>query len=92
MSKPTSKSTTIPISEEQISGLPTKSEKIRALFRAGMSKADIGRYLEISYQHVYNASVAIGAAPPLARSKNLRRTCDQQWASRTSRLRPARVL
>lgn len=34
--------------------LPTKAEKIRALGRAGVSPADIGRFLGIRYQHAYN--------------------------------------
>lgn len=35
-------------------GLPTKSEKIRALGQAGYARGDIARYLEIRYQHVRN--------------------------------------
>jgi len=31
-----------------------KSEKVRRLYRGGVTAADIGRYLDISYQHVYN--------------------------------------
>jgi len=31
-----------------------KSEKIRRLYTGGVTAADIGRYLDISYQHVYN--------------------------------------
>lgn len=31
-----------------------KSEKIRRLYTSGVTAADIGRYLDISYQHVYN--------------------------------------
>ncbi len=31
-----------------------KSEKIRILFKEGVERADIGRFLEISYQHVQN--------------------------------------
>jgi hypothetical protein len=37
-----------------VAGVATKSEKIRLLFRAGLPKADIARYLDIRYQHVYN--------------------------------------
>jgi len=52
-----------------------KSEKIRRLFAAGVTAADIGRYLSIRYQHVYNVLLRSGAvgkgqpagsAPPLA--------------------------
>lgn len=32
----------------------TVSDKIRILDRAGVKKADIGRFLNIRYQHVYN--------------------------------------
>lgn len=34
--------------------LATKADKIRALARAGVSVADIGRFLDIRYQHAYN--------------------------------------
>lgn len=37
-----------------IANAPTKSESIRRLFLAGMSKADIGRFMGLRYQHVYN--------------------------------------
>jgi bifunctional DNA-binding transcriptional regulator/antitoxin component of YhaV-PrlF toxin-antitoxin module len=37
-----------------VSGLPTKSEKIRALAQAGVATADIARYLGIRYQHARN--------------------------------------
>ena len=37
-----------------ISGLRTKSAKIRALSEAGYTTADIGRILNIRYQHAYN--------------------------------------
>ncbi len=37
-----------------VSGLRTKSDKIRALALSGYSRGDIARYLEISYQHVWN--------------------------------------
>lgn len=37
-----------------IADAESKSESIRRLFRAGVSKADIGRFLGIRYQHVYN--------------------------------------
>ena len=31
-----------------------KSEKIRLLFKAGVERADIARFLDITYQHVQN--------------------------------------
>lgn len=45
-----------------IADAPTKSESIRRLFRAGISKADIGRFMKLRYQHVYN--VLLGETPP----------------------------
>lgn len=35
-------------------GTTVKSEKIRILFKAGVERADIARFLEITYQHVQN--------------------------------------
>lgn len=35
-------------------GTEVKSEKIRLLYKAGVERADIARYLEITYQHVQN--------------------------------------
>lgn len=43
-----------------ISGTDNKSEKIRILNRAGVSKADIGKHLGIRYQHVYNVLLREG--------------------------------
>src|SRR4051812_42326539 len=37
-----------------------KSEKIRRLYAAGVAAADIGRYLDIRYQHVYNVLLRAG--------------------------------
>ncbi|MGQ0675484.1 MAG: AbrB/MazE/SpoVT family DNA-binding domain-containing protein [Rhodospirillales bacterium] len=37
-----------------VSGLSTKSDKIRALGKARYQRADIARYLNIRYQHVRN--------------------------------------
>lgn len=45
-----------------IAGSPTKSESIRRLFRAGISKAAIARFMELRYQHVYN--VLLRETPP----------------------------
>jgi hypothetical protein len=41
-------------------GLSTKSEKIRALGRAGASTGDIARYLGIRYQHARNVLADAG--------------------------------
>ncbi len=41
---------------------PSKSESIRRLFRAGVSKAAIGRFMDLRYQHVYN--VLLKETPP----------------------------
>jgi hypothetical protein len=42
-------------------GLPTKSAKIRALDKIGVTRSEIANYLNIRYQHVRN--VLIGPAP-----------------------------
>jgi hypothetical protein len=42
-------------------GITTKAAKVRALNEAGVSTADIGRYLDIRYQHVYNVLLRAGA-------------------------------
>src|SRR5579871_2394495 len=41
-------------------GLPTKSAKIRALYKRGASRSEIATYLNIRYQHVRNVLVAPG--------------------------------
>ncbi|GGH02529.1 MAG TPA: hypothetical protein DF715_16060 [Oceanicaulis sp.] len=41
-----------------VAHLPTKSAKIRALARKGLSRADIARALDIRYQHVRNVLVS----------------------------------
>ncbi len=53
--------------------LPTKSAKIRALAQAGVSRAEIARFLNIRYQHVRNVltgpepgTAVQGMAEPLA--------------------------
>lgn len=53
-----------------VAGVPTKSEKIRLLFRAGVAKADIARFLGIRYQHVYNVLLREDQAARAASSKN----------------------
>jgi bifunctional DNA-binding transcriptional regulator/antitoxin component of YhaV-PrlF toxin-antitoxin module len=54
-------------------GLDSKAAKVRALNAAGVGTADIGRYLDIRYQHVYNVLLragviekGAGAAPTVA--------------------------
>ena len=42
------------------SGLTSKAAKVRALNAAGVSTGDIGRYLDIRYQHVYNVLLRAG--------------------------------
>lgn len=42
--------------------LATTADKIRALGRAGVSTADIGRFLGIRYQHAYNVLKRSGIA------------------------------
>ena len=46
--------------EQVVMGLTTKSDKIRALFRAGYSRSEIARSLGIRYQHVRNVLVQAG--------------------------------
>ena len=41
-------------------GLDAKAAKVRALFSAGVSTGDIGRYIGIRYQHVYNVLLRAG--------------------------------
>ena len=49
------------IPEERIvAGLTTKSDKIRALYRAGYSRSEISKYLDIRYQHARNVLVRAG--------------------------------
>ena len=40
--------------DEVVAGLSTKSDRIRALDRAGYSRSEIAKYLGIRYQHVWN--------------------------------------
>lgn len=40
--------------ERLTAGTDNKSEKIRTLYQAGVARAEIGRFLDISYQHVQN--------------------------------------
>lgn len=46
--------------DRNVEGLETKSDKIRALARAGAKTADIARYLGIRYQHARNVLVSSG--------------------------------
>lgn len=43
--------------EKITAGMTTKSEKIRALAKAGYARAEIARFLDIRYQHVRNVLV-----------------------------------
>ena len=45
---------------EVAAGLTTKADKIRALFRAGYSRSEIAKYLDIRYQHARNVLVRSG--------------------------------
>lgn len=45
-----------------IADAPSKSESIRRLFRAGVSKAAIANFMKLRYQHVYNVLLKI--SPP----------------------------
>ncbi|HVV94391.1 MAG TPA: AbrB/MazE/SpoVT family DNA-binding domain-containing protein [Hyphomicrobiales bacterium] len=49
--------------DQVVQGLHTKSDKIRALGRRGVSTADIARYLDIRYQHARNVLVDSGLHP-----------------------------
>lgn len=46
--------------DQLTAGLDSKAAKIRALNAAGVSTAEIGRYLGIRYQHVYNVLLRAG--------------------------------
>ncbi|WP_336972528.1 hypothetical protein [Sphingobium aromaticiconvertens] len=55
--------------------LGSKAAKVRALNAAGVTTGDIGRYLDIRYQHVYNVLLRAGAiekAAPAERPHPLR--------------------
>jgi len=60
---------------ELVAAAANKSEKIRILHRNGVPKADIGRFLGIRYQHVYNVllrevATREGASPRPAREES----------------------
>lgn len=46
--------------ERIVADCDSKAAKVRALNAAGVSTADIGRYLGIRYQHVYNVLLRAG--------------------------------
>jgi hypothetical protein len=58
--------------EDAVVGLTTKADKIRALDRAGYTRSQIARFLNIRYQHVRNVLVdeARLAAPRAAPSRH----------------------
>ena len=62
--------------EAIVAGVPTKSEKIRLLHRAGVAKADIARFLDIRYQHVYN--VLLREKKPTAQGQPADEQTEQQ--------------
>ena len=65
-----------PSMSELTSALKTKAEKIRTLHRAGYSRSDIARFLDIRYQHVRNVVVhAAEKAPPAYGGENK----TQEW-------------
>lgn len=47
--------------QQIVKGLTTKSDKIRALDRAGFTRTDIAQFLGIRYQHVRNVLVQSGS-------------------------------
>lgn len=51
-------------------GLPTKSEKIRAMARHGVPTAEIARFLGIRYQHARNVLMAEGLHKSAAQQGN----------------------
>lgn len=62
--------------EEIVVGIKTKAAKIRALAREGYERAEIARFLDVRYQHVYNVlkqSEAAGARGTVATDSA------QQW-------------
>lgn len=52
-------------------GLVTKSDKIRALDKAGFSRADIARHLDIRYQHVRGVLVREAGHKPADRNPDV---------------------
>lgn len=50
--------------EKIVQGMTTKSDKIRALGKAGYARADIARFLDIRYQHVRNVLVQAEESGP----------------------------
>lgn len=55
------------LAEEVIKGLTTKADKIRALARAGYDRVEIGKLLDISYQHTRHVLVRSGITGGLRR-------------------------
>ena len=63
-----------------VAGLSTKSDKIRALGRAGYARAEIARYLDIRYQHVRNVLVASEKKAEAGSELGTGRLRRQEWA------------
>jgi hypothetical protein len=75
----------------RVSGLTTKSDKIRTLARAGYSRSQIADYLNIRYQHVRNVLVdeerkngggRLGMAEAEAPFEHQKKDVDVRWAVR----------
>jgi hypothetical protein len=62
--------------EEVMRGLETTSDKIRALARAGYLRTEIGKLLDIRYQHVRKVLVDAGINDGLQRSIAMERSSD----------------
>jgi hypothetical protein len=58
---------------EIMNGLPTKSDKIRALAQAGYDRTEISKILDIRYQHVRNVLLQSGIAGGLRRDAKAER-------------------
>src|ERR1700712_3135905 len=62
--------------EEITQGLPTTSDKIRALARAGYLRTEITKLLDIRYQHVRKVLVDAGITDGLQRPIEMERSSD----------------
>jgi hypothetical protein len=62
--------------EEITQGLPTTSDKIRALARAGYLRTEISKLLDIRYQHVRKVLVDAGITDGLQRPIEMERSSD----------------
>ena len=76
-----------PLPQKVVDGLKTKSDKIRALSKAGFARTEIAQFLQIRYQHVRSVLVADGtsAKPSSARPARTATSADspplfEDWA------------